>query len=105
MPLYDFCCINGHVTERRAGYDQSVLTCHCGDEARRSPVNRLGGVNGFAITPMNQRPFPMGRFIEAQHEMVDQAKRFGAEAPDVVAIAKREAAQIQKHAPELVTGT
>lgn len=104
MPLYDFRCSNGHVTEQRAGYDQSAIGCHCGTEAQRNPVNRLS-VSGFAIQPMRSRPVGLSQFIEAQGEMVRTAERTGVMAPDVMAIAKRQAARIEKHAPELITGT
>lgn len=104
MPTYDFRCAMGHVTERRAGYDQSAIGCHCGLVANRSPVNRLGK-SGFATPPMRSRPVGMSTFTEAQGEMVHTAQRTGVPAPDVMAIAKRQAAYIQRHAPELVTGT
>lgn len=104
MPTYDFRCAKGHVTEKRAGYDQSAIGCHCGAEARRSPVNRFG-VSGFAIPSMRARPVPLSTFTEAQGEMVHTSQRTGVPAPDVMAIAKRQAAQIKRHAPELITGT
>lgn len=105
MPTYDFRCAAGHVTERRAGYDQSAIGCPaCGREAKRAEVNRLG-VSGFAIAPMRSRPVGLKEFTEAQGEMVHTAKQTGVEAPDVMAIAERQAALIKQHAPELITGT
>lgn len=105
MPTYDFRCAMGHVTERRAGYDQSAIGCPvCGAEARRASINRLG-MSGFATPPMRSRPVGLSAFTEAQGEMVHTAQRTGIPAPDVMAIAKRQAAHIQRHAPELVTGT
>lgn len=105
MPRYDFRCSDGHLHEMRAGYDQPALPCpSCGKEARRNPVNRLG-VSGFAIPPMRARPVGLSDFTEAQGEMVHTAERTGVPAPDVMAIAARQAALITKHAPELVSGT
>lgn len=54
---------------------------------------------------MRERRVPLNRFIEAQGQMVRDAERTGVPAPDVLGIAKRQAAAIEKHAPELVTGT
>lgn len=68
------------------------------------PVNRLG-VSGFAISPMRSRPVGLTEFTEAQNEMVHNAQRLGVQAPDVMAIAQRQAARIKRHAPELITGT
>ena len=56
MPTYDFRCAMGHVTERRAGYDQSAIGCPvCGAEARRASINQFG-MSGFATPPMRSRP-------------------------------------------------
>ena len=39
MPLYDYCCGSGHVTEARRGRDcESILCPACGEEARRVAV-------------------------------------------------------------------
>jgi hypothetical protein len=38
MPLYDYLCPKGHVTERRAGYDDSAIACDCGAVAERQAV-------------------------------------------------------------------
>lgn len=38
MPLYDFLCPNGHVTELRAGYDDAAISCECGAVAQRQAV-------------------------------------------------------------------
>lgn len=104
MPFYDFRCPQGHVTERRAGFGQSAIGCDCGATAERVAVNRIG-FGGFAIAPMGERNIPLGRFTEAHGEMLRIAQRTGVQAPDVMAIAKRQAAQIKRHAPELITGT
>ena len=105
MPMYDFRCTAGHNTERRTDYNQSAIECPgCGVEARRVPVYHIG-VSGFAIPPMRSRPVGISEFAEAQGEMVHTANRIGVPAPDVMAIAKQQAATIKRHAPELITGT
>lgn len=105
MPRYDFRCPSGHITELRAGYDQSAAACgSCGAEASRVAVNHIG-MSGFAIPPMSARAIPLKRFEEAHGEMLLAAERSGVEAPDVMGIAKRQAEQIKRHAPELITGT
>ncbi len=39
MPLYDFACKRGHITEERRGYNDSVIPCpSCGKRAQRVPV-------------------------------------------------------------------
>lgn len=38
MPLYDYLCPQGHLTERRAGYEDSSISCDCGAVARRQAV-------------------------------------------------------------------
>ena len=35
MPLYDFTCPDGHVTEKRASYDTEAIPCACGQPAPR----------------------------------------------------------------------
>lgn len=47
----------------------------------------------------------LSRFIEAQGQMVRDAERTGVPAPDVLGDARKRAAAIAKHAPEIVTGT
>ena len=38
MPLYDFCCEQGHVTEMRAGVEVACRACPiCGRDAQRVP--------------------------------------------------------------------
>jgi len=38
MPLYEYVCRLGHMTERRAGYDDSSILCFCADLAFRVPA-------------------------------------------------------------------
>jgi len=105
MPRYDFRCPDGHVTERRAGFEQAASVCGvCGAAAERVAVNRIG-MSGFAIPPMGARAIPLNRFAEAHGEMLRTAERTGVQAPDVMGIARRQADYIKKVAPELVHGT
>lgn len=71
MPLYDYRCPAGHVFERRAGYDEDVTACSCGEAASRQAVNRIG-FSGFAVTPTGQQDFreDYRRFQEAS-ETID----------------------------------
>ena len=39
MPLYDYRCDGGHVTESRQGVDVESIPCHCRLPARRAQVN------------------------------------------------------------------
>lgn len=106
MPRYDYRCAVGHEEERIAGFDDSVLSCGaCGSPAQRMVPSRPPLMGGFAIPPMNERRIPLSRFVEAQGQMVRDAERAGVSAPDVLGIAKRQAAAIRKHAPEMVSGT
>lgn len=42
MPIYDFTCKCGEVTEARAGYDADALPCPaCGQPAKRATVYRI----------------------------------------------------------------
>lgn len=55
MPLYDFRCKRGHVTEQRTGTEVSHVTCGCGEMAERQAVyvdqhaiTSVGSVKGKA---------------------------------------------------------
>lgn len=105
MPTYAFSCGCGWRTEQRAGYETVEVECPvCSAPAPRESVYRVNAT-GFAIPPMRERPVPISRFVEAQGEMVRHAEVSGVPAPDVLTMAKRQASQIRRHAPELITGT
>jgi putative FmdB family regulatory protein len=56
MPLYDYRCNEGHVTEVRAGYDVKTLPCPtCGREAHRIPVYRVQYINGETVAKGGRR--------------------------------------------------
>ena len=45
MPIYDFCCSLGHVTEARRGYDEIKIKCPlCGEMAFRLAVYHEQGI-------------------------------------------------------------
>jgi len=54
---------------------------------------------------MRERRIPLTRFVNALDDMQRDARKAGVEPPDVLAIAARQAAEIGKHQPELITGT
>jgi hypothetical protein len=41
MPVYNFICKCGEVVEARVGYGVDAMPCPCGQEAKRSAVNRV----------------------------------------------------------------
>lgn len=104
MPRYDYLCPAGHQRESVESRETDSIECDCGLAGRRVVLS-APLVGGFAIPPMRERKVPLSRFVDAQGEMVRQAERTGVPAPDVLGIARREAAAISKAAPELVTGT
>lgn len=106
MPTYDFRCAQGHAYEARVPYSTTRGVCpDCGGAAQREFVPAHIHVTGFAIPPMKERGIPLSRFTEAQGEMVHRAEKAGKAAPDVLGIARRQASEIRRHAPELITGT
>lgn len=107
MPRYDYRCAAGHVEEVVAPVTTSSTACpRCGVTAERVAVpSRPPRVNGFALQPMRERPIRLDRAVNAQHEMVARAARQGITLPDPLTVAKRQAARIRRHAPEIVTGT
>lgn len=90
MPRYDFRCPSGHITEARASFDVSSIDCACGRAAQREPFVRghLPGQSGFVPTPTKEHYLPLGRALEAQHEMVYAAEKAGIQAPDLWQVAK-----------------
>lgn len=91
MPRYDFRCDAGHITERVTSHTVDRVTCPCGAPSQRQPYSpgHVPGVTGFAARPTREAPIAVGRYIEAQHEMVDRAARTGVPAPDPVREAVR----------------
>lgn len=44
MPLYDFRCASGHVTERLGNPSIESVACHCGQRAKRQSVYQTSSV-------------------------------------------------------------
>lgn len=103
MPRYDFRCAGGHVTEELTGREVRAIACpSCPLLAERLVVPSGVGITGLTVPPIGERRVHLGRAIEAQHEIVDQAQRAGVEPPDLLSVARRKAAAIRKHAPEVL---
>ena len=99
-PVYDFRCPEGHVFEARVAREVHEAPCDCGLVARRELAAPL--INGIVQVPMRERGIPLNRMIEAHDTIVHQSDRAGVEPVDTLAIAKRRAATIRRHRPELV---
>lgn len=95
MPLYEFGCPAGHVTEKRTtDYGLYVISCACGLDAERSKVNRIN-FGGFTSTPMGQADFHQDyrRFTEATSEIDYKATRLESEGAKVAPSAAFKAAK------------
>ena len=105
MPTYDFRCASGHTTEERTDRSQRGIACpECDLLAERLSCypGRTPAINGIVTVPMAERRIPLDRFVEAQHSLVDEAERKGTHVPDLLDVAKRQAREIQRLAPELI---
>ena len=61
MPLYDYCCEQGHVTEARAGYEQTSLPCPaCGRRAGRVAVYEEQYISGETVAKGIRKASPAG---------------------------------------------
>lgn len=74
MPLYDFRCECGEVTEARRGIGVGEIRCPaCGGEAKRSAVNRVSiaceGLPTKAGIIAHERRYNVSEFQEASHEI------------------------------------
>lgn len=107
MPIYDFRCTAGHENEDRVAFGTDVISCPaCGGPAGRVVVtSRPAGFVGFATPPMRERPIRLTDGLNALDEVHAAARKAGVEPPDLLGEAKRQAAVIQRDAPELVSGT
>lgn len=87
MPAYDFRCTRGHVTEHHVGRLVTKVRCACGLRAQRVLTARVG-ISGLRPTPTAQARIPFSRYLEAQGEVVESARRHGVEPPDLWKAAK-----------------
>lgn len=111
MPVYDFTCkACGHTTEKRAGYDVTVVACpFCGELAQKEsvylniPFTETGvKVGRLMETPLDEVRVNVSRFQEASQE-VDYAYSKAEEVvqkpikrPNFWAEGKKRAKQLQK---------
>ena len=63
-----------------------TTACGCGRVAQREFA--VPGISGFVRTPTAQVPVHLDRFIEAQSEMIETARRTGTQAPDMWGVAQ-----------------
>lgn len=62
MPVYDFECTQGHITESRQGRETETISCPCGGLARRLSVYRFNLGGGL------QPKYRVSEFQEASQE-------------------------------------
>lgn len=87
MPLYQFSCPDGHVTERRVpSYDVQIIACACGEAASRASVNRIN-FGGYASTKLGEAVDhnDYRRFSEASAELDYTAAKYESEGATVTA--------------------
>ena len=101
MPLYEFVCSEGHVTERLAAMKVETIFCSCGQPAARQVVYPIT-FPGFTRTPIDQREIKMGAFNEAsaelEHQHSTQTNVDGSPTPSppLWQMAKAEARRLQR---------
>ena len=94
MPYYDFRCGVGHVRESMESRDTDAIDCDCGRPARRIiSAGHVAGAIGFTRKPTREHYVPLGRAIEAQHEIVYQAEKAHIDPPDLWKVAKDRVAR------------
>ena len=74
MPLFAYRCPEGHETELLRPRDVELVSCPCGQPAKRIEVYRVG-FSGFARTPVDQRQIKMRNFNEANAEIGHRESR------------------------------
>lgn len=85
MPLYQFSCPAGHLTEKRVqSYDVQVIACACGEAASRGTVNRIN-FGGYASTKLGEAVDhnDYRRFTEASAELDYTATKYESEGAEV----------------------
>ena len=89
MPLYDYRCAAGHVSEQRRGLEEAVAECpECGLAAQRAPCSGIPEIAGYAPRPTREAPIHLNRFVEAHGEMLRDCERAGIDPPDAWKAAK-----------------
>jgi putative FmdB family regulatory protein len=65
MPLYDFECPAGHVTEKRAGLSDEAMPCPlCGESARRVPFYASQYINGETVAKGRSKATRLGNVVD-----------------------------------------
>lgn len=83
MPKYDWRCAAGH--EHEAYEDRHVHERECSQCLRpaQRQLSVVAGITGLVSTPTAYVPIPFSRYLEAQGEVVESARRAGVEPPDL----------------------
>jgi hypothetical protein len=102
MPRYDFRCEAGHVGEHMVSRGTYEVPCACGLAAQREVVPSRVGVTGVTVPPMRERKLPISRFQEAHGTLLHESAKAGVEPPDTWSAAKRAAAAIKTHRPDVL---
>mgnify|MGYP001590476436 CR=1 FL=1 len=83
MPLYDFICPEGHVTERLGPFSLDLVACACGKPAHRAEVNRIMfGLNG-ARGERIQDYYDAAAEAKYAYESTDDPEARAATRPDI----------------------
>ncbi len=66
MPLYQYTCLRGHITEKLGGLEETSALCLCGDLAFRQAVNHFAIVGS---EPIKETRSDVRSFQEASAEV------------------------------------
>src|SRR3990167_10111881 len=101
MPLYEFECDRGHVTEQRQGYEVTHIPCRCGLTAARHQVYRdqymqaETGPKGGKRNPVPVAEQRLGRDVSEYEEAIGEVgyayEKEDKRPPDLLPIAKARA--------------
>lgn len=75
------------MTEASVSRETHEIACACGVRADRMLTVGVG-ISGFRATPTSQAYVPFSRYLEAQGEVVESARRAGVEPPDLWKVAQ-----------------
>lgn len=93
MPRYDYRCAAGHETETEASRFVRDVPCSVCDRAAQRLISTGVGIVGMMPTPTTEARIPFSRYLEAQGELVESARKQGVEPPDLWGAAKRRIAR------------
>lgn len=96
MPLYDFVCDCGEVTEARRGIEVFLIPCPaCGKKAIRD-FPRNVGLSGLPTrSGVVERRYNVSEFQEAQHEVIHDQERGKLPRRDLWEMGKRKAEKLR----------